>query len=165
MTELTAESTMQDVLRTYPAAQRALMRRYHIGGCSSCGFSPEEQLGDVLRRHDVVDVAGVLDHLKASEEQEQRLQISPQELANLRRGDAPPPGGRLSRVGIPRPPRSYAAFPDRSTNNVGANPSNAATATDATARNANTGGPSSAPPRRGMPPGSRTEGRPGSTPP
>ena len=90
MTELTAESTMQDVLQTYPAAQRALMRRYHIGGCSSCGFSPEDKLGDVLKRHDVVDVAGVLDHLKASEEQEQRLQISPQELADLRGSDTPP---------------------------------------------------------------------------
>ena len=27
-----------------PGAQRALFRRYHIGGCSGCGFVPDEML-------------------------------------------------------------------------------------------------------------------------
>ena len=35
---------MQQVLEIFPGAQRALFRRYHIGGCSSCGFQPTETL-------------------------------------------------------------------------------------------------------------------------
>jgi len=37
---------MSAVLENFPGAQRALFRRYHIGGCSSCGFSPDETLTD-----------------------------------------------------------------------------------------------------------------------
>jgi hypothetical protein len=29
---------MREVLEVFPGAQRALFRRYHIGGCSSCGI-------------------------------------------------------------------------------------------------------------------------------
>ena len=45
--ELAGTSAMRDVLEAYPGAQRALMRRYHIGGCKSCGFAPDDRLGDV----------------------------------------------------------------------------------------------------------------------
>ncbi len=31
---------MSAVLEKFPGAQRALFRRYHIGGCSNCGFLP-----------------------------------------------------------------------------------------------------------------------------
>jgi hypothetical protein len=34
-----SQSPMRDVLEKFPGAQRALFRRHHIGGCSSCGFS------------------------------------------------------------------------------------------------------------------------------
>ena len=44
-------STMQQVLEVYPGARRALFRRYHIGGCSSCGFQPEETLEKVCQRN------------------------------------------------------------------------------------------------------------------
>ena len=29
---------MGEVLQAYPSAQRALFRKYHIGGCNSCGY-------------------------------------------------------------------------------------------------------------------------------
>ncbi|MFT5107909.1 MAG: hypothetical protein ACI9UA_003544 [Pseudoalteromonas tetraodonis] len=32
------QPTMQQVLEAYPAAQRALFQRYHVGGCSSAAF-------------------------------------------------------------------------------------------------------------------------------
>lgn len=90
MGTITAESTMREVLTAYPGAQRALMRRYHIGGCSSCGFSPEEQLGEVLRRHNVLNTAEVIEHVRTSHEQEQRIQIGPGELKSLMaEGSAP----------------------------------------------------------------------------
>jgi len=78
---ISTESTMREVLGVYPGAQRALMRKYHIGGCQSCGFAPDEQLGDVLDRHNVPDAGAVIAHIQASHEQEQQLQISPTELA------------------------------------------------------------------------------------
>jgi len=74
--QITAESTMQEVLGAYPGAQRALMRRYHIGGCSSCGFSP--------------DVDEVISHIKESHEQELRMRIHPQELAEQIKSPEPP---------------------------------------------------------------------------
>ncbi len=81
--EITSESTMTAVLEAYPGAQRALFRRYHIGGCSSCGFSPEDQLGDVLKKHDVSDTNEVIQHIKASHQQEQDLQVSAAELSKM----------------------------------------------------------------------------------
>ena len=38
MMSITPQSSMGEVLEEFPGAQRALFRRYHIGGCSSCGF-------------------------------------------------------------------------------------------------------------------------------
>ncbi len=88
--EIKGNSTMQEVLDAYPGAQRALMRRYHIGGCSHCGFEPEDRLAEVLARHDVLNIEEVIEHIKTSHEQDQRIQIGPQELAEALRGDEPP---------------------------------------------------------------------------
>ena len=88
--EITSESTMTAVLEAFPGAQRALFRRYHIGGCSSCGFAPEDKLGAVLDKHDVADVDEVIQHIKTSHEQEQQLQIDAQELAGLLSASDPP---------------------------------------------------------------------------
>jgi len=83
-------SRMYEVLEAFPGAQRALMRRYHIGGCSSCGFAPEDRLGDVLAKHNVEAVEEVIEHIKTSHEQEQRLQVQPTDLAEELKGPNPP---------------------------------------------------------------------------
>jgi len=88
--QVTAESTMEQILGAYPGAQRALMRRYHIGGCSNCGFSPNERLGEVLSRHGVSDSDEVINHIRQSHEQEQRIQIDPAELAEALKWTEPP---------------------------------------------------------------------------
>jgi len=88
--EITKDSTMAQVLEEFPGAQRALMRRYHIGGCSSCGFAPDERLGEVLTRHNVLDTGEVLAHIRQSHEHEKQLQLSPSELAAHLKGDNPP---------------------------------------------------------------------------
>jgi len=74
---------MLEVLEVFPGAQRALFRRYHIGGCSSCGFSPDETLAQVCVRNGNLDVAEVLAHIQSSHEQDARILISPKELAEL----------------------------------------------------------------------------------
>ncbi len=88
--QIGANSTMAETLQAFPGAQRALMRKYHIGGCSSCGFSPEERLGDVLKRHEVADVGEVIAHIQASHEQEQSLLISVKEVSEALASDNPP---------------------------------------------------------------------------
>jgi len=78
---------MSAVLEVFPGAQRALFRRYHIGGCASCGFQPTETLAQVCARNGNLDVAEVLAHIESSHEQDAKLLIAPTELAALRQQD------------------------------------------------------------------------------
>lgn len=80
-------STMREVLEAYPGAQRALFRQYHIGGCSSCAFQPEETLEQVCARNGGLDVSEVLNHIRSSHEQDARVFIEPRELADWLKRD------------------------------------------------------------------------------
>jgi len=82
-----AESLMSAVLEEFPGAQRALFRRYHIGGCSSCGFAPTETLAQVCARNGGLEVAEVLAHIESSHEQDAKIFISPKDLAEWRKQD------------------------------------------------------------------------------
>lgn len=85
---LDGSMTMSDVLSAYPGAQRALFARYHIGGCSSCGFQPTETLATVCLRNDNVDVNEAIQHIRDSHQSDSSLQISPTELAALMNADS-----------------------------------------------------------------------------
>jgi rhodanese-related sulfurtransferase len=74
---------MSAVLEGFPGAQRALFRRYHIGGCSSCGFQPTETLMQVCERNGGLDVNEVLAHIQSSHELDAKIFIEPKELAEL----------------------------------------------------------------------------------
>jgi rhodanese-related sulfurtransferase len=82
------QSPMSAVLDAFPGAQRALFRRYHIGGCSSCGFQPTETLAQVCERNGNLDVAEALAHIRSSHEQDAKILIEPKELAAWRQQDA-----------------------------------------------------------------------------
>ena len=69
------QSKMSEVLAAFPGAQRALFRRYHIGGCSSCGFQPTETLEGLTQRNGL-KVDEVIDHIRTSHEQDEKLFIS-----------------------------------------------------------------------------------------
>ena len=73
--------TMGKLLEQFPGAQRALFRRYHIGGCASCGFSPEETLAGVCARNENLDVDEVTEHILASDAADRAMQIEPLELS------------------------------------------------------------------------------------
>jgi rhodanese-related sulfurtransferase len=80
---------MASVLEAYPGARRALFRKYHLGGCSSCGFAPTETLGELCTRNGGLDVTEVIAHIRASHEADQQLEISPQAAAQRQaRGEA-----------------------------------------------------------------------------
>jgi len=72
---------MRDVLVAFPGAQRSLFRQYHIGGCSNCGFSPEETLAGVCARNGGLNPVEVLAHIASSHEQDAKILIQPAELA------------------------------------------------------------------------------------
>jgi rhodanese-related sulfurtransferase len=77
---ISGEMTMRELLEAAPGAQRALFRKYHIGGCASCGFRPDETLAQVCERNEHLPVAEVVDYLLASQEEDRRMQIEPGEL-------------------------------------------------------------------------------------
>lgn len=81
--------TMRELLEQYPGAQRALFRKYHIGGCSSCGFAPDETLAAVCARNENLDVDEVIDHIVASDAADRAMQIEPRELAHALEADEP----------------------------------------------------------------------------
>lgn len=85
----TAEMTMAELLAAFPGAQRALFRHYHIGGCSSCGFRPEETLAGVCARNGGLNPDEVLENVRTAHEQDQGLMLEPAEARKvLEEGEA-----------------------------------------------------------------------------
>lgn len=78
---LKPESTMEEVLAAYPGARRALFRKYHLGGCSSCSFAPTETLAQVCVRNGDLSVPEVIAHIQSSHDADEQLEISPKEVA------------------------------------------------------------------------------------
>jgi len=78
---------MRELLAAFPGAQRALFRRYHIGGCSQCGFQPTETLEQVCERNGGLNVDEVLAHIRTSHEQDAKILIEPKELAEWLKRD------------------------------------------------------------------------------
>jgi rhodanese-related sulfurtransferase len=81
---LTPDMTLSEVLQQYPGAQRALFAHYHIGGCSSCAFSPSETLAELCARNEQLPVDEVIQHIRESHSSDSQLQITPQDFAALR---------------------------------------------------------------------------------
>jgi rhodanese-related sulfurtransferase len=79
--KISKDSTMQEVLDNYPSAQRALFQKYHIGGCHSCGYEPNDVLSVVAGKHNITDIDEVLNFIAEAEEIDKRVQISPADLA------------------------------------------------------------------------------------
>ena len=84
MTNLNESSTMDQVLAAFPGARRALFRKFHLGGCSSCGFAPTETLAQLCARNGNLNVAEVIAHIQTSHETDRQLEITPQEVSKRR---------------------------------------------------------------------------------
>jgi rhodanese-related sulfurtransferase len=79
--EITPQTSMGDILNHYPSAKRALFQKYHIGGCSSCGYSLDESLEDVMLNHKrEKEVGNAIKYIYESAEVDKLLQISPMDL-------------------------------------------------------------------------------------
>ena len=75
-----ADTQMQEIESSLPGARRALFQRYHVGGCSSCGFQPTDTLKQVCENHNLLDVDEVISWLSESHELDKKMQISPAEV-------------------------------------------------------------------------------------
>jgi len=74
---------MGELVSRFPGAQRALFRGHHIGGCSSCGFQPEETLAQVCARNENLPVDEAVRTIISAHEADERMQIAPAEAAEL----------------------------------------------------------------------------------
>src|SRR5262245_38934439 len=82
---LAGDTKMDQILGAYPGARRALFRKYHLGGCSSCGFAPDETLGQLCARSGNLSVDEVIAHIQTSHETDQQLEIPPKEVTERRK--------------------------------------------------------------------------------
>ncbi len=71
---------MRELLLAYPGAQRALFRQFHIGGCSACGFSPDETLEQICARSVNLPVDHVVAFLESAQAEDRKMMIEPEEL-------------------------------------------------------------------------------------
>jgi len=83
LSEATPELSMEELLGIFPGARRTLFRLHHIGGCSSCGFSPTESLAEICARNGELDPQTVLHEIREGHEADERQLISPLDLKNL----------------------------------------------------------------------------------
>jgi rhodanese-related sulfurtransferase len=79
-TTITPDMTMEQILAIAPAAQRALFQRYHIGGCSSCGFQPTDTLAQVCKDHNILDVKEVVATIERAQEVDTRIEVEPRDV-------------------------------------------------------------------------------------
>ena len=80
--DLNGSWPMEQVLKAFPSAQRALFQKFHIGGCSSCGYMPHDSLDKVSQDHGL-ETDRVVAFIKESADGERDLEISAAETAQL----------------------------------------------------------------------------------
>jgi rhodanese-related sulfurtransferase len=78
------QSDMKRVLEVFPGAQRALFRHYHIGGCASCAFQPDETLEALCARNNL-NASEVIRQIESSHAQDIEMEIAPTDLAEQMR--------------------------------------------------------------------------------
>ena len=78
--DIQPEMTMEAIMEVAPSAQRALFQRYHVGGCSSCGFQPTDTLAQVCKDHNLLDVNEVMNTIVLSEQVDKTTQIDAEQV-------------------------------------------------------------------------------------
>ena len=73
---ITPKSTMQELLESFPWAQRALFRHYHIGGCSSCAFQPDETVEALCARNENINPEELIAKVQQSHDEDQKVMMS-----------------------------------------------------------------------------------------
>ena len=72
---ISPDMTMEQILQVAPAAQRALFQRYHVGGCSSCGFQPSDTLAQVAKDHNILDIKDMVNTILQAQALDGKVQV------------------------------------------------------------------------------------------
>src|SRR6056300_2042496 len=86
---ITPTSTMQELLESYPWAQRALFRHYHIGGCSSCAFQQDETVEALCQRNENIDPMELIAKVQESHNEDQKVLITAPDVAETLKSGEP----------------------------------------------------------------------------
>jgi rhodanese-related sulfurtransferase len=78
--QIAPDMTMEAILSVAPAAQRARVQRYHVGGCSSCGFQPSDTLAQVCKDHNILDVNDAVRTILVAQELDSKMQVDPRDV-------------------------------------------------------------------------------------
>ena len=49
--QFTLQTKMRDVEIKFPFARSSLHSQFHIGGCSKCGYEPDDSIEEVAQKH------------------------------------------------------------------------------------------------------------------
>ncbi len=74
---------MEDVLVQYPGARRALFRKFHLGGCSSCAIRPEETVAELCLRNNIIDSQTVISEILESHARDREIEVEPTHLKQM----------------------------------------------------------------------------------
>ena len=80
--KLSADLTMKTLLEQYPGARRALFSTFHIGGCQSCAYDPEDSLAEVCTKNEIT-LDDAIKCLQESHTHDLEMLIAPTSLAEL----------------------------------------------------------------------------------
>jgi rhodanese-related sulfurtransferase len=78
----TLSSKMQDVERQFPFARSTLHSQFHIGGCTKCGYEPDNTIEEVAKKY-AKDPLTILESLNHGLEDMQSSEISMTKFAEL----------------------------------------------------------------------------------
>ncbi|MGY3803769.1 rhodanese-like domain-containing protein [Pigmentibacter ruber] len=87
MREFTLETTMKEVETQFPFARSLLHSKFHVGGCATCGYEPQETITQVAGKHKK-DAELMLQALNLGLQDMQKSEITVQELAELKNRNA-----------------------------------------------------------------------------
>jgi rhodanese-related sulfurtransferase len=86
---ITPQSTMKEVLEIFPWAQRALFRHYHIGGCASCAFQPEETVEALCQRNENLDPNELIGKIQECHDEDSKVLMTAKDVSEALQSDAP----------------------------------------------------------------------------
>lgn len=82
--DIQPDTKMYEILNFFPSAQRVLFQKFHIGGCSNCGYSLNDTIKEVFIKHNKIHLLDdAINALYESLKMDQMFQISPQDLKEL----------------------------------------------------------------------------------
>jgi rhodanese-related sulfurtransferase len=75
-------STMAQVETAYPFARALLHSKFHVGGCASCGFEPNETISEVAQKHGK-DADAMVEVLNTGLKDMQESEVDPTTVARM----------------------------------------------------------------------------------